>query len=229
MLDHAENVNTKPLMQLAAIDDGELPDRVTLSGGITAIANWQFSAVDDKFGYLMRHPTSNNQLGGEVSEVVLHSANFAFTARLTDDLTGYAEFLYDPQQSFGPGTITALTRNQLQLRRGWIMYGDLDNLPVYALIGKMDTPFGLNDTVSPFTNSTNWHAFSGLAYGAQVGVVLDGLHLRGMLIQGGAQFRAANVPVEGSSVPSRANNFAFDARYTLGFGGVDDSIMVGAS
>ncbi|WP_271079038.1 hypothetical protein [Aurantiacibacter sp. MUD61] len=229
MLDHAENVNTKPLMQLAALQDGELTDRVTLSGGITAIANWQFSAVDDKFGYLMRHPTSANQLGGQVSEVVLHSANFAFTAQLTDNLTGYAEFLYDPQQSFGPGTITALTRNQLQLRRGWVMYGDLDDLPVYVAVGKMDTPFGLNDTVSPFTNSTNWHAFSGLAFGGQLGFVSGGLHLRGMIIQGGAQFRAANVPVLGSSVPSRANNFAFDGRYTFDFGNGTDSLMVGAS
>ncbi|WP_082115722.1 hypothetical protein [Aurantiacibacter gangjinensis] len=230
MLDHAENVNTKPLMQLTALQDGELTDRVTLSGGITAIANWQFASVDDKFGYLMRHPTSANQLGDEVSEVVLHSANFAFTAQLAPNLTGYAEFLYDPQQSFGPGTITALTRNQLQLRRGWVMYGDLNDHPFYVAVGKMDTPFGLNDTVSPFTNSTNWHAFSGLAFGGQAGFVSGGLHLRGMIIQGGAQFRAANVPVEGSSVPSRANNFAFDARYTLALGGEEaNSAMVGAS
>ena len=230
MLDHAENVNSKPLMQLTALQQGELPDRVTLSGGITAIANWQFASSDSKFGYLMRHPTSNNQLGDNVSEFVLHSANFAFTARVAPRVTGYAEFLYDPQQSFGSGTITALARNQIQLRRGWIMYGDLNELPVYALVGKMDTPFGLQDTVSPFTNSTNWHAFAGLAYGGQVGLVTGGLHLRGMIIQGGAQFRSANVPVEGTSVPSRANNFAFDGRYTLSLSEDDrDSIMVGAS
>lgn len=230
MLDHAENVNSKPLMQLSALQEGELTDRVTVSGGVTAIANWQSASVDDKFGYLMRHPTSANQLGDRVTEVVLHSANFAFTARVAPRVTGYAEFLYDPQQSFGSGTITALTRNQIQLRRGWVMYGDLNALPVYALVGKMDTPFGLNDTVSPFTNSTNWHAFSGLAYGGQVGVVAGGLHLRGMVIQGGAQFRAANVPVEGTSVPSRANNFALDGRYTFNLSEDQrDSLMLGAS
>ena len=64
MLDHAENVNTKPLVQLAALQSGELEDRVTLSGGITALANYQWATVDDKFGYLMRHPTSANQLVG---------------------------------------------------------------------------------------------------------------------------------------------------------------------
>ena len=229
MLDHAENVNTKPLVQLAALQAGELEDRVTLSGGITAIANYQWASVDDKFGYLMRHPTSANQLGDNVSEVVLHSANLALTARLMPNLTGYAEFLYDPEQSFGQGTITALARNQVQLRRGWVMYGNLETSPVYALVGKMDTPFGLNDTVSPFTNSTNWHAFAGLAFGGQVGLVTGGLHLRAMIIQGGSQFRSANVPVLGSSVPSRANNFAVDARYTIDLGGEGNALMAGAS
>ena len=229
VLDHAENVNTKPLIQLAALQEGELSDRVTLSGQVTAIANYQWTDTQDKFGYLMRHPTSANQLGDHVSEAVLHSATLALTARVAPRVTAYAEFLYDPQQSFGQGTITALTRNQVQLRRGWVMYGDLDTLPVYALVGKMDVPFGLNDTVSPFTNSTNWHAFAGLAYGAQAGFVAGGLHLRGMLIQGGSQFRAANNPVLGTSVPSRANNFAFDGRYTLGLGGEGNALMVGAS
>ena len=218
ILDHAENVNTKPLVQLAAIQNGELPARVTASGAITAIANYQWSNRPSKFGYLMRNPTSANQIGDEVSEALLHSAQFAVTARLTPSITGYAELHYDPQQSFGPGTITALTRNQISLRRGWVMLGNLDKAPVYALIGKMDTPFGLNDTVSPFTNSTNWHAFSGLAYGAQAGYVSGGLHVRAMAIQGGAQFRAANTPVNGTNVPSRLNNFAVDGRYTLGLG-----------
>lgn len=229
ILDHAENINSKPLIQLSALQEGELTDRVTLSGSVTAIANYQWTDTDDKFGYLMRHPTSANQLGDHVSEAVLHAASLAFTARVAPRVTAYAEFLYDPQQSFGQGTITALTRNQIQLRRGWVMYGDLDALPVYALVGKMDVPFGLNDTVSPFTNSTNWHAFAGLAYGAQAGFVSGGLHLRGMLIQGGSQFRAANNPVLGTSVPSRANNFALDGRYTVDLGGEGNALMVGAS
>lgn len=230
MLDGAVNVNSKPLVQLRAIRDGQLSRRVTLSGQITAIANFQRANRDSKFGYLMRHPTSANQIGKSVSEAVVHSANLALTGRVAKDLTAYVELLYDPEQSFGAGTITALARNQIQLRRGWVMWGDLDKRPVYALVGKMDTPFGLNDTVSPFTNSTNWHSFAGLAYGAQVGYYKDGLHLRAMAIQGGSQFRAANTPVRGTNVPSKLNNFAVDARYTASFGPeADDGLMVGGS
>lgn len=229
VLDHAEDTNTKPLLQLTAITDGLLDDRVTVSGSTIAIATAQRSNTPDKFGYLMRNPTSANQIGSTVTEAVLHDAKIAVTARVTEDVTAYAELLYDPQQSFGAGTITALTRNQIQLRRGWIMLGNLEKSPVYALIGKMDTPFGLNDTVSPFTNSTTWHAFAGLAYGAQAGFVKDGLHVRAMAIQGGAQFRSANTPVNGTNVPSKLNNFAVDARYELALAGQGNSIMAGAS
>lgn len=217
MLDHAESTNIKPLVQLRALQDGALASRVTLSGSVVAIANSQTSNADNTFGYLMRHPTGANQNGTHVSEAVLHSAQLAVTAKIAPVVTTYAELLYDPQQSFGAGNITSLTRNQIQLRRGWVMVGDLDRAPVYALLGKMDIPFGLNDTVSPFTNSTNQHAFAGLAYGATAGFYRDGFHLRAMAVQGGAQFRGANAPVNGTVVPSRINNFAVDGSYEAQF------------
>ena len=228
LTDHAEGVNKKRILQLKARQSGELDRVVTLSGGITAIADYQTSNRDDKFGYLMRHPTLNNQIGDTASEAVLHNATLAATANLTDDITAYIEFLYDPEQSFGSGTITSLTRNQVQLRRGYVMWGNLDKTPLYAAIGKMDTPFGMNDTVSPFTNSTVWHSFAGLAYGAEVGYLKDGLSLRAMAIQGGAQFRAANTSVDGTNVPSKLNNFAVDANYTANLGDGND-VMLGAS
>lgn len=228
MLDVAENVDTKPLIQLQTKQAGGLADRITLSGGITVIADYQISDTPAKFGYLTRHPTSGNQVGKHVSEAVVHSAQLALTARLTDDFTGYFELLYDPEQSFGSGTLTDINRNQIQLRRGWVMWGNLDKRPVYALIGKMDIPFGFNDTVNPFTPSTNYHAFAGLAYGATVGYYSGGLHVRAMAVQGGAQFRSANTPVKGTSVPSRINNFALDAKYTLALGHYG-SVMLGGS
>lgn len=227
MLDHAETTNTRQLVQLRAIQSGELNNRVTLGGEITVLADYQESNSNTKFGWLMRHPTSANQIGETVSEFVIHNAQIAVTGRLTDDITSYVELLYDPEQSFGSGTLTDLNRNQIQLRRGWVMWGNLDERPVYVAVGKMDTPFGLNDTVSPFTNSTNWHAFAGLAYGGLAGYYNNGLHLRAMAIQGGAQFRAHNAPVEDTAVPSRVNNFALDANYTAALDA--GSVMVGAS
>ncbi len=228
VLDHTVNTNTRQLVQLKARAAGELPAKVTLGGNVTALANYQTTSDDSKFGWLMRHPTSSNQIGKKASEAVLHSANLSVTANVTDDITAYMELLYNPEQSFGAGTITALNRNQIQTRKAYVTWGNLNKTPLYASIGKMDIPFGLNDTVSPFTNSTNWHAFAGLAYGAQVGYYGNGLHVRGMAVQGGSQFRSASTPVRGTNVPSKLNNFAVDANYAFNVGRESD-VLVGGS
>jgi len=219
VLDHAEMTNTKQLYQLKSLENAQLTNKLTLGGQITALANYQSATEDSKFGWLMRHPTSANQIGKSASEAVVHSANINMTGRLTEDVTAYLELFYNPEQNFAANsTITGLPRNNVNVRKAYILWGNLDKTPWYGALGKMDIPFGWNDTVSPFTNSTNWHSFAGLAYGALLGYSNENLHLRAMAIQGGAQFRNANMPVEGTNVPSRLNNFAADGNFTLPVG-----------
>lgn len=229
MLDPTTSINNKQEILLKARQSGELADNtVTLGGAVTAIADYWHSNTADKFGYLMRHPTANNQQQNDVSEAVIHSAQLSVTATLGDWITAYAEMLYDPEQSFGAGTITALDRNQVQLRKGYVVLGNLDKSPVYLTLGKMATPFGLTDTVNPFTASTVWHAFGGLAYGAKLTYADNGLNLSFEAVQGGAQFRGANVPNAGTSVPSKLNNYVVDANYTYEFA-EDGYAMIGGS
>lgn len=195
---------------------GNLKDRQLIIGAsIIGLMDYQRTNIDSKFGYLMRHPTSNNQIGNTVTEAVLHSFQVGITASVNNWISMYGEILYDPQQSFGPGTITALTRNQLQLRKGMVVFGDLSKFPLYGAIGKMDTPFGDMGSVNPFTNTSSWHAFAGIGFGAEVGFKMAGLHASVMAIQGGSQFRAAHTGVNGTNVPSQLNNFAADVNYTL--------------
>ncbi|MCF6220570.1 MAG: hypothetical protein L3J65_05610 [Robiginitomaculum sp.] len=230
MLDPTLNINSKQLLLLQHKQDGRLANNsVYIGGSITAIANYWSSNRDSEFGYLMRHPTANNQVGKVVSEATIHSAQTSFTANIGDWVTAYGEFLYDPEQSFGAGTNTALSRNQVQLRQGYVLFGNLNKSPIYGAIGKMNTPFGLTDTVNPFTGSTNWHAFGGLANGALFGYSKNGLHIRAQAVQGGSQFRAANVPVNGTNVPSKLNNYVVDANYTFNLGEGSKEIMFGAS
>lgn len=228
-LDPLTRINQKQQYILEARRDGLLKDKgVNLQGAVTAIANYQSADEPNLFGYLMRHPTGNNQRGTTVSEATIHSAQLGFTASLGDWVTASAEFLFDPEQSFGAGTNTALTRNQVQTRKAYVLFGNLDKSPLYASVGKMAIPFGLTDSVNPFTGSTVWHAFGGLANGARFGYTKDGLNLSVMAVQGGAQFRSANAPVEGTSVPSKLNNYAIDGNYEFGYG-TDSSLLVGAS
>ncbi|MCY4560174.1 MAG: hypothetical protein OXF79_28210 [Chloroflexi bacterium] len=229
VLDPTADINRKQRLILDRKRQGTLaPDSVHLHGAVTAIANFQTSNRADKFGYLMRHPTASNQVGKEVSEAAIHSAQLGFTAQLGNWIVGHAATLFDPEQSFGEGTNTDLERNQVQVRRAYVLFGDLARAPIFASLGKMAVPFGLTDTVNPFTASTVWHAFGGLANGATVGYADERMNLTAMAIQGGSQFRAANAPVEDTNVPSRLNNFALDANYTfrLGRGG---TLLVGGS
>ncbi len=190
--------------------------------------DYQKSNTESKFGYLMRHPTDANQRTKTVSEAAIHSAQLAVTGNVNGWISAYLELLYDPEQSFGAGTTTDLNRNQVQVRRGYVLFGDLDKTPLYFSLGKMEIPFGLTDTVNPFTASTVWHAFGGLAYGANTGIQTGGFNARAMAVQGGAQFRAANVPVDGSNVPSKLNNYAFDISYNFGYSG-HTQFLIGAS
>ena len=209
----------EPVQNLRKVDvllnekkNGEIEEgNLIIWASLISILDYQSSNTDSKFAYLMRHPTSNNQIGKTASEAVVHSAQLSLTGTVTNWLTLYTEILYDPEQSFGAGTITALTRNQLQLRKGYVLIGDLDKVPVYLAVGQMGS-------VNPFTNSTMWHAFGGLGYGALLGFDKGGFNASFMAIQGGAQFRALHVPVEGTNVPSRLNNFGFDANYTFKMG-----------
>ena len=163
-----------------------------------------------------------------VSEATIHSAQLGFTGSLGSWITGHAEMLFDPEQSFGAGTNTDLERNQVQMRRAYVLFGDLDRSPFHLSLGKMDVPFGLTDTVNPFTASTVWHAFGALANGVAVGYASEGLNVSVMAVQGGAQFRSANTPVDGTAVPSRLNNLAADVHYDLDLG-TAGSLVLGGS
>jgi hypothetical protein len=191
-------------------------NNLIIGTSLISIVDYQHSNTDSKFGYLMRHPTANNQIGKDVSEAVIHSFQLSVTATINRWITSYAELLYNPEQSFGSGTITNLNRNQIQLRKAFVVFGNLNKSPFYGAVGKMDAPFGQMGTVNPFTNSTMWHAFGGLGYGAQIGYNKGGLHAKIMLAQGGAQFRALHVPVgNATAVPSKLNNFVADLNYKL--------------
>ncbi len=216
MLESNQNLRKVDLL-LEARKRYMLPKKTLIIGtSLLAIIDYQKSNRDSKFAYLMRHPTANNQIGKEVSEAAIHSFQLMFTGAINNWIAAHTEILYNPEQSFGPGTITSLGRNQLQLRKAFILVGDLNKFPVYFALGKMDTPFGQTGSVSPFTNSTMWHAFGGLGFGAQVGYKKYGLHLTAMAVQGGAQFRALHTPVgESSNVPSKLNNYTFDGNYTM--------------
>ena len=228
ILDPTTDINRKARLILERRKDGTLAaGGVHLHGSVTAIADYQKSNRADKFGYLMRHPTGKNQVGDTVSEATIHSAQLGVTGTLGDWLTGHVALLFDPEQSFGAGTNTSIERNQVQVRHAYALFGDLERSSFYASVGKQAVAFGLTDTVNPFTASPVWHAFGVLANSVIVGYAGEKVGVAVTGIQGGAQFRAANAPVEGTTVPSRLNNFALDAHFSSPLG--PGTLLLGAS
>lgn len=229
MLDQNQDLRKVNIL-LQEKSNGNLRNNSLIIGtSLITIADYQRSNTDSKFAYLMRHPTSNNQIGKVVTEAVIHSFQLSVTATINSWLSTHAEILYNPEQSFGTGTITDLARNQLQLRKGFVVIGNLETFPLYGAIGKMDAPFGQMGSVSPFTNSTMWHAFGGLGYGAQIGFKTGGLHAKLMAVQGGSQFRAMHTPVgAGTRVPSKVNNYVADLNYTFNVS-EDADLLIGGS
>jgi hypothetical protein len=228
MLDPVNNLRKVEILLKEKARGGLNNSNLYIGASLISIMDYQHSNTDSKFAYLMRHPTSNNQIGKTVSEAVIHSAQLGLTGVVNKWLSVYGELLYNPEQSFGSGTITSLGRNQLQLRKGYILLGDLNKLPLYIAVGKMDANFGQTGSVNPFTNSTMWHAFGGLGYGALVGFDKKGFNVSFMAIQGGAQFRALHAPVDTTNVPSKLNNFAVDANYSFRLA-ENSSFLIGGS
>ena len=101
-----------------------------------------------------------HQFGNEVSEAVIHSVSLQITGRVTDRLTAYTELLYNPEQNFASGsTITGLARNNVNMRRAYLLYGDLTSSPFYASIG---TGRGRGPLVELVDGSVKWDMITGI-------------------------------------------------------------------
>lgn len=211
-------------------------DSIYIGGAITGLVGYQRSNTDDKFGYLMRRPTVGPQGDDTLSEAALHTAQVQLTGTLGNWVTGHLELLYNANDNadLGPlqGSNTSTNANQLEVRRGYVMLGNLAESPVYASLGKMSIPFGLMDSVSPFSNNHVNNTFNGLANGLNAGFSYSGFNANVMAVQGGIQFDGANTSANNANAANsnhKLDNVAADINYTLAIGEQGSNLLVGAS
>lgn len=108
MLDQNQDLRKINIL-LEAKKNGSVKNNSLIIGtSLISIFDYQHSNTDSKFGYLMRHPTSNNQIGKDVSDVLIFSFQLSVTATVNSWISTHAEIMYCPEQSFGSGTITSL-------------------------------------------------------------------------------------------------------------------------
>jgi len=239
MIDQNNNVNQKPLFLLQNRQVG-LESKLYLGLQARAIGFLIKTNQQDKFSYLMRFPPDFT--GDYGSELLINNVNIGLLANVSSWMALYSELNWDPARTFegvdekitvqdptgAPlvierGRVVDATRQTVSLKQAYMLFGDLDKYSVYGYLGKFRTPFGLDDTVSPFSANMIFHYFNGLSHGAAVAVYKEGVHLTAALLQGGPQFRTVNSGNYGGDV----DNFAISASYENEFVRIGGGVLGG--
>jgi hypothetical protein len=181
------------------------------SGGPELVLGAQFRAsamvadtnTTNKFSYLGRFPT--DFVGNTATDARLLQANQAFVGRITPWATGYMETLFSDVFTF-----PTFSQGSFQMRQAYVTFGNLNESPWYAFIGKKTVNFGDMGTLSPFSQSMVWHYFSPLAEGIGAGYAQEGFHANVTALNGSRGIRVADSEEKG-----HINNFAANSRYEI--------------
>ena len=157
----------------------------------------------DKFSYLTRFPT--NFKGRHASDARLLHANAGVTGHIGNYIHIHSELLFSDVFSFPD-----FKQGSLQVRQAYAVFGDLDQTPWYAFLGKKNLNFGDMGTLSPFSQSVVWHYFGALHEAIGVGYEDGASNVTLSAINGGRGIRVADSKEKGD-----LNNFAANARYRL--------------
>jgi len=204
MLDFQNRQSNKEVALLhnhSAWGNGEL---VALVGGQ---ARFSFMAAgtntEGKFPYLGRFPPDFT--GNSVTDARILQANAALAVHASSWINLYGELLFSDVFAFPD-----FKQGSLQTRQAYAVFGNLDETPWYAYIGKKNLSFGDMGTLSPFTQAVPWHYFAGLHEGVGVGYAGERLQLALQGVNGGRGIRVADSEEKG-----KINNLAANALYTV--------------
>lgn len=177
---------------------------VVLVGGQARLAGMAAATnTEGKFPYLGRFPPDFT--GNSATDARVVQANAALAVHATSYINLYGELLFSDVFSF-----PAFEQGSLQARQVYAVFGNLEECPWYAFIGKKNISFGDMGTLSPFTQSAVWHYFGGLAEGLGAGYARDGFRAALMGINGGRGIRVADSDAKG-----KLNNLAANLMYEM--------------
>ena len=204
ILNWQETVTEKPLTMLqASVADSLAPNTLTISGAYWGSYMYEETNVSGKFPILSRFP--NQHSGTTGSRWVTNNAAVGLTAKLGSWITLFAQ----PEFS----EIEFVGQDEVQLRKAFVMVGNLSQVPFYAYYGRNTVDFGAMNAYNPFTHTVNNHSFRVDSEDPVIGLGFyrDGLHLVATAIHSGRQLRVADSP--GSD--GYDENFALHASYAF--------------
>ncbi|MCA9240151.1 MAG: hypothetical protein KDA37_08130 [Planctomycetales bacterium] len=158
---------------------------------------------EGKFPYQGRFPT--DFVGDTATDARLLHANAALAVHACSWINVYGELLFSDVFTFPDHK-----QGSLQTRQAYAVFGDLEQCPWYAFLGKKNLPFGDMGSLSPFSQSMVWHYFGALGEGVGAGYKGEYAELTLMGVNGGRQIRAADSEEKG-----KLNNLAANALFTI--------------
>jgi len=222
MLDWQENTTGKTLTLLTNRANGALaPNSLTIGGAMKGGLMWQTTSVAGKFPILSRFPDFTP--GTETSSGVfaINNAALAFTGSFGDWTSFYLQPEYSETEFFG--------QSEFQLRKAFVVFGNLDKTPLYAAFGRKTIDFGNFDGYNAFTQTEAQHYFHAVSDQPVLELgyynMYSGLKITGTAFSGGRQLRTAYA---GADNENKIANFAASAEKEFRFrnGG---AFTVGAS
>lgn len=225
MLDWQEDTTGKTLTLLVNRATGVLaPDSLYLGGAIQGSFMYQKTDVDGQFPLLSRFPFFSNRTDDEAGVFAINNAALSFTSTFGDYTTVYLQPEYS-ETEYAPD------QDEFQLRKAYVVFGNLQKSPFYAAFGRKTIDFGNFDSYNAFTQNEGQHYFWAVSDQPvlEVGYYKNGFKVTGSAFSGGRQLRVAFADEENNISNYAATiekEFLFGNRqsFTVGGGYLHDTI-----
>ncbi|NNE57663.1 MAG: hypothetical protein HKN36_06105 [Hellea sp.] len=225
MLDWQENTTGKSVSLLVNRANGILPDNsLTLGAGLKGGFMWQKTDTAGQFPLLSRFPFFSPGTDTESGVFAINNAAMAITGTFGDWTTIYLQPEYSETEFAGD-------QDELQLRKAFVVLGNLEKMPFYASFGRKTIDFGNFDSYNPFTHTEAQHYFWAASDNPvlELGYYKDGFKLSASAFSGGRQLRVAYAD-ENNNIANYAVNaekeflLGSSKSFTMGGGYLHDTI-----
>ena len=217
MLDWQENTTGKALTILQHRRTGVLAsDSLYLGAGMKGGLMWQQTEVPGQFPILSRFPFFSNRTDTQTGVFAINNAALAITGTFGDWTSIYLQPEYSE-------TDFSSAQDEMQLRKAFVTFGNLDKTPFYAAFGRKTIDFGNFDGYNPFTQTEAQHYFWAMSDQPvlELGYYKNGLKITGSAFSAGRQLRTAYAGEDnniGNYAASIEKEFLFGKSSALTFG-----------
>ncbi|PHR58654.1 MAG: hypothetical protein COA43_10380 [Robiginitomaculum sp.] len=186
MLDWQENATGKALSLLTNRANGTLaPNSLYIGGGFKAALMWQKTSDPGLFPLLSRFPDFSNRTDDQTGVFAINNAALSFTGTFGEWATMYLQQEYSETEFFSQG--------EMQLRKAFVVFGNLQKTPFYAAFGRKTIDFGNFDGYNAFTQTEAQHYFHAVSDQPvlEIGYYKNGFKFSASAFSAGRQLRTA--------------------------------------